>query len=186
MNSRLLPSLALVIAVGIFFAYVNPTWTGSIATAKAAIAADDASLVAARHYVTQQNELAAERDAIDPKDLSSLTTFLPDSVNNVGLILDLNTLAARTGFSITSIDVTGSTKNGSSAPSAAPGSSAAGDLVGTVDLSLSAQGTFSSLQTFLMGIEKSGRLLDVQDIVVRDSETGIYSYQMRIRLYWLR
>ncbi len=31
MNSRVLPFLALMISVGIFFAYINPTWTGSIA-----------------------------------------------------------------------------------------------------------------------------------------------------------
>ncbi len=184
MNNRILPSLALLIAIGIFFAYVNPTWTGSIATARAAIAVDDASLVTARHYVTEQNELAAERDAIDPKDLSALTAFLPDSVNNVGLILDLNTLAARTGFSITAIDVTGNTDKKTSVSSTPSGSP--NELVGTVDLALSAQGTFSSLKSFLAGIERSGRLLDVQDMVVRDSETGVYTYQMRIRLYWLR
>ncbi len=184
MSNRILPSLAILIAIGIFFAYVNPTWTGAIASAKATIAADDASLVTARHYVTQQNELAAERDAIDQKDLSTLTAFLPDSVNNVGLILDLNTLAARTGLSITAIDVTGNT--GKKANESSGAQNSPDELVGTVDLALSAQGTFAAMQTFLAGIERSERLLDVQDIVVHDSVTGIYTYQMRIRLYWLR
>jgi hypothetical protein len=42
------------------------------------------------------------------------------------------------------------------------------------------------MQTFLTGIEKSARLLDVQDILVTGSDTGVYTYQMTMRLYWLR
>ena len=38
----------------------------------------------------------------------------------------------------------------------------------------------------MAGIEKSLRLLDVQDLVVKGSDTGVYTYQMHIRFYWLR
>ncbi|MBI2025438.1 hypothetical protein HYT04_01465 [Candidatus Kaiserbacteria bacterium] len=58
--------------------------------------------------------------------------------------------------------------------------------IGSVDLSLSAIGTYSSLQAFLVGIENSARLIDVRDIVVKGSDTGVYTYQMTLRLYWLR
>ena len=77
MNSRILPGLALMIAVAVFFIYVNSTWSGSIAAAQAAIAADNQALAAATEYTSQQNQLAAARDAIDPSNLSRLTTFLP-------------------------------------------------------------------------------------------------------------
>jgi len=55
-----------------------------------------------------------------------------------------------------------------------------------VDLSLSAIGTYTALQNFLRGVEKSVRLLDIKDIVVKGSDTGVYTYQMKLRLYWLR
>ena len=58
--------------------------------------------------------------------------------------------------------------------------------VRSADLSLSAIGTYSALQAFLAGIEKSARLLDVRNIVVNGSDTGVYSYKVTIRLYWLR
>ncbi len=184
MNSRILPSLALVVALGIFFGYVGPTWNGSIAATQAAIAADDQALAASGQYVAQQNQLASARDAIDPASLAALTTFLPGSVDNVGLILDLNALAARSGLSVANIDVapgdTGGTKSAGVASTAALAS------VGSVDLSLSATGTFAALQTFLVGVEKSARLLDIRDLVVKGSDTGVYNYQMTIRLYWLR
>ncbi|MDE1945553.1 MAG: hypothetical protein KGI03_04800, partial [Patescibacteria group bacterium] len=105
MTSRLLPFLALVAAVGIFFAYVNPLWNGKIASAKAAIASDNQALASAAAYVKRENELAGQMNAIDPAVLARLSTFLPDSVDNVGLILDLNGLAARSGLALSAIDV---------------------------------------------------------------------------------
>jgi Tfp pilus assembly protein PilO len=185
MNNRILPAFALILAIGIFFAYVSPAWSGSIAATKAAIAADDEALVSAQQYSTQQNQLASARDAIDPVNLAALSTFLPDSVDNVGLILDLNALAARSGFSVANIDVvTGGTgaprpRSGGALPSAV-------DPVGSVDLSLTAVGTFSSLQSFLSGVEKSARIIDIRDLIIKGSDTGVYDYQMTLSLYWLR
>jgi Tfp pilus assembly protein PilO len=187
MNDRILPLIALLVAAGIFFAYVSPTWSGSIAATREAITLDDQALAAANQYVAQQNALASARNAIDSADLSRLTTFLPDSVDNVGLILDLNALAARSGFSLSNIDVISNTASGAKAASAQQGLPAAGvSPVGSVDLSLSAVGTYASLQSFLAGVERSARLLDVRDLVVKGSETGVYNYQMALRLYWLR
>ncbi|MDD2657497.1 MAG: type 4a pilus biogenesis protein PilO [Candidatus Pacebacteria bacterium] len=180
MNSRLLPTLALFVAAGIFFVYVNPTWSGSITDTKAKIALDNQALDAARQYAAQQNVLADARDAIDASSLERLSTFLPDSVDNVGLILDLNALAARSGLSLANIDVV---TNDIPGTKTAP---AATSPVGSVNLSLSAVGTFSALQTFLIGVERSARLLDIQDVVVKGSDTGVYTYQMTLRLYWLR
>lgn len=184
MNDRILPAISLIVAAGIFFAYVSPTWGGSIATTQAAIAADDQALAAAAQYTSQQNQLAASRDAIDSTSLSALSTFLPSSVDNVGLILDLNALAARSGLSVANIDVAASSANTSGQSAALP--TAAANPVGSVDLSLSASGTFAALQAFLSGVERSARLLDVRDLVVKGSDTGVYNYQMTIRLYWLR
>lgn len=186
MSTRVLPLIALIAAIIIFFAYVGPTWSGSIAATKDAIVLDDQALAAANQYTAQQNTLASSRNAIDPANLSRLSAFLPDSVDNVGLILDLNALAARSGFSLANIDVATDSGNTVNA-SPQQGLPAAGaSPVGSVDLSLSAVGTYTSLQSFLIGVERSARLLDVRDIVVKGSDTGVYNYQMVLRLYWLR
>jgi hypothetical protein len=120
--------------------------------------------------------------------MALLSAFLPSSVDNVSLILDIDALAARSQFSLLNINVTknaGPDVSGGGATSGtlpAPGTGA----LGSVDLSLTGVGTFASLQDFLSGIEKSVRLLDVHDLEVRGSETGVYNYKMSIRLYWLR
>lgn len=186
MNSRILPVIALIIAVAAFFLYVNPTWTGSITSTKAAIALDAQTLDAADEYTKQQNILIASSAAIDPADMKKLEVYLPDSVNNVGIILDLNALAARSGLSLSNIDVANAGDPGAAANSAVGALPGSVNPVGSVNLSLSAVGTFNSLLDFLAGIERSQRLLDAQDIVVKGSDTGVYTFQMTLRLYWLR
>ena len=182
--NRLLTFVALAAALGIFFGYINPTWTGPIAEAKKAIQADNDALAAAGEFTAKQNELASARNAIDPGNLSRLESFLPDSVANVGLILDLNALAARSGISLSSIDVAQSAASGSGNNTALP---AAGDSpVGSIDLQLSAIGTYASLHAFLEGVERSVRLLDLTELTVKGSDTGVYTYTMSMRLYWLR
>ncbi|MDP2593876.1 MAG: hypothetical protein Q8P36_00845 [bacterium] len=183
MTSRLLPFLSLMLAIGIFFAYVNPLWNGKIAEQRAAIAQNDQALASAKRYVERENQLAAAKNAIDPAALDRLKAFLPDSVNNIGLILDLNALAARSGLSLSSIDVT---KNTAAAPDESSLPNAATDPIGTVDLKVSAIGSYEALQSFLIGAELSERLLDVRDITVQNSANGVYTYQITLRLYWLR
>lgn len=188
MTSRFFPVLALIIAFGTFFAYVYPTWSGSIAETRAAITSDADTLAAAGEYTANQAALASARNDIDPANLERLEAFLPDSVDNVGLILDLNALATRSGLSLSNIDVKSSAAGASGASVNVSGALPveARGPVGSIDLSLSAVGTYAALQSFLGGIEKSGRLLDVQDILVKGSETGVYTYQITMRLYWLR
>lgn len=185
MNNRFFAFIALLFAVGIFFVYINPMWTGQIADTKASIADIDKALAAAKEYAARQQQLATERDAIDPAGLTRLNTFLPDSVDNVRIILDLNALASRTGFALSSIDVTGNAK-GTSGNSSESLSSTDVSPVGSIDLSLSAVGTYTAFQNFMQGIERSQRLLDVRDLSVSGSNTGLYTYAMTVRLYWLR
>jgi len=187
MNSRILPTLALAAALGIFFLYVSPTWSGPISKMRTAIASDDRALAAATIYAKQQNQLATARNAIDPSDLARLATFLPASVDNVGLMLDLDALAARSGLSLSDVDVIMDPSFSRSESSDANVLSAAGrDPVGSVDLSLSAVGTYAALKTFLVGVEKSQRLIDVRELSLKGSDTGVYNYRMRLRFYWLR
>jgi len=185
MADRIIPLFAFLAAAGIFFGYVHPAWTGAIAETKASIEADNQALEASSAYSAKQNQLASARSAIDPANLERLSVFLPDSVDNVGLILDLNALAARSGIVLSNVDVTTDTAS-TNAPARSATPAAKVDPVGSVDLSLSAVGTYSSLQTFLVGVEKSARILEVRDLGVTGSDTGVYSYRMKIRLFWLR
>lgn len=180
MSPPILPILAMFVSVVIFFGYTKPLYDVSVREHEMEIDAAKKALAAAAGYVERANELAVAEAAMDQEALGRLKIMLPDSVNNVRTILDLDALAVRSGIALSSVDV-----SETSAEKVSEDDDSAGPLA-SVELSISGRGTYAALQKFLEGIEKSQRLLDVTHISVASSETGVYTYTLTARLYWLR
>lgn len=185
MTSRILPIVILIVALGLFFGYVHPTYTGSIATLRSEIAGFDAALAAAQEYGKKEAELVAQRNALPPEDLARLEAFLPNGVDNVQLILDLNSLAARSGIELSDFDIA-EPQDKSDSESDRFGTPTSDTLVDSLDLSVSAVGSYESFKTFLQGAEQSLRPLDLVELKIDDSTTGVYSYDITFRIYWLK
>lgn len=184
MNTRALGVLALAAAIGIFFWYVNPTWTGTIADLKTAIAADDSALAAAARFEQHKQKLAEAYDSMSEEDKKRLNTLLPDSPQNIGLIIDLNALAAEKGITVSNINVDASEI--APAQTTDTGAPAAPNSEQPLDVNITAVGTYSTLKAFLSGLAQSGRLLDLRELSIQGSDTGVYTYGIRLRTYWLR
>lgn len=184
MTSRILPVVIILIALGLFFGYVHPTYTGSVAELRTEIRSYDSALEAADAYREREAELLAEKNAIPAEGLARIEAFLPDGVDNVQLILDLNALADRTDmllsdFDITEVDQDFDETNPERIPLASDG------LVEAIELSVSGVGSYESFKTFLDGVEWSLRPLDLVELNISQSDTGIYNYDMHFRIYWL-
>lgn len=189
--SRLIPLLMIIGAIAIAVGYVQPTYSGSIADLKAEIASLDTALEAAERFTERQAELERQRAEIPPDQLARLEAFLPDNVDNVRLILDLTGLAARSGVELSAFD----TEGGPTAEGAATAPASVDEevdaytteeVVDSLKLTVSAVGSYSSFRTFLDGVESSLRPLDLVELSVTDSDTGVYTYDMTFDLYWLR
>jgi len=89
---RLLPLIAIVFAIALFFLYIRPTYSGPVQETRQKIASYDAALVAADRFSEKQAELTQARAQISEESLARLNDFLPDGVDNVQLILDLDAL----------------------------------------------------------------------------------------------
>ena len=180
--SRILPVILVFIAIGLFFGYINPTYTGRVAQLRAEVQSYDAALSAAEAFSLKENELLAERGSIPAEGLSRVEAFLPDSVDNVQLIVDLNSLASRSGLSLSNFDtnVTSNQNKGDAL------SLASQSPIESLDLSVSAIGSYTAFKSFLSGAERSLRPLDLVDLTIDDSKTGVYAYTMTFRIYWLR
>ena len=183
MTSRIIPVIIILIALGLFFGYINPVYTGRIAELKSEIESYDAALAAAKRFTEKESALLIERESLNEGDLERLQAFLPDGVNNVELILDLNALADRSGLQLSNFDVTREsdserTRDGLSLTSEGP--------VDSLDLSVSAVGTYASFKAFSQALEWSLRPMDLVEVSIQDSPSGVYRYTMTYRIYWLR
>lgn len=182
MISRLLPFVLILIAIGLFFGYVDPTYTGAVASLKTEIASYDAALAAAQNFSDKEAQLAQQRANINPADEARVETFLPDGVDNVQLILDLNSLASRSGLTLSNFDtqdVSGQS-NSNQLPLASE------NPVESLNLSVSGVGNYKAFKTFLTGAELSLRPMDLTNLTVEVTPSGVYNYGMTFRIYWLR
>ena len=184
MMSRILPAAALVLALGLFLGYVNPTYTGAISDLRIEIGNLDRALTAAANYRFRENELAEARNRIRAEDLARLTAFLPDGVDNVQLILDLDALAARSGIRLSGFDI-----GERNLPASGSGYTVVLGTEGPTEslkLSVTAVGSYEGFNSFLAAAERSLRPLDLVELTIKDSPTGAYSFDMAFRIYWLR
>lgn len=203
--SRIIPLLLIIGAIGLFVGYTQSTYSGSVTALKEEIASLDSALDAAEQFRLKEAQLTQQRNAMSSEQLERLEAFLPDSVDNVQLIVDLNSLASRSGIQLSEFSIQGgneteTTGNTSAvgAPTAAPLTTATAPAQGTtlalqsadstesLELSVSATGSYAAFRTFLAGVEQSLRPLDVVELSVDDSNTGVYTYDVTFRLYWLR
>ncbi len=183
MMSRIIPVVFILIAIGIFFGYINPTYSGEVRALQDEIRSYDAALRAAEAFREKEAQLMLERNGISQEGLARVESFLPDGVDNVQLILDLNALASRSGVVLSDFDIAESANEQAQGGALELESE---DAVDSLDLTVSATGTYTGFKTFLEGAEWSLRPLDLVSLEIQDSATGVYTYQMTFRIYWLR
>ncbi|MDB4992009.1 MAG: hypothetical protein JWL75_254 [Parcubacteria group bacterium] len=195
--SRLLPFIAILFAIVLFLLYIKPTYSGSIHDTKQQIGSYDQALAAADRFQAKEAQLTQARSQIPADSLARLNSFLPDGVDNVQLILDMDALAARSGITLSDFNTDGSnTKttgptNASTPPVAnIPQTSPnlalnSSSPIDSLNLTFKATGTYSSFRAFLSGMENSLRPLDVVNLDVTQAKNGVYTYGVTVRIYWL-
>ncbi len=182
-----MPIVLILLAIGIFVGYINPIYTGKILPLQAQIKQYNSTLAAAADFNKKEAELATARNAIPADAIARLEAYLPDGVDNVQLILDLNALAAKSGVQLSNFDV----KSSAAVTSATNQSTGAVPLdsaskpTDSIDVTVSATGTYSAFRAFLDGIERSLRPMDVIQLSLTDSATGVYTYSLTFRIYWM-
>ncbi len=181
MMTRLVPFALILIAIGVFFGYVKPTWQGEIRTLEDDIATFDRTLAAAESFTTTLNELKAKKAAIPQADLDRLQAFLPSGVDNIQLILDLTELAERTDLDIEAFD----TPEPPAEAEATDTDLGTGAAYESLEMTVAAKGTYENFRDFADAIERSLRPLDIVGVTIGRSDTGVYDYQITLRFYWL-
>ncbi len=183
----LFPIILIAIAVTSFFTYTNPAYSGAggINDLKAQYQKYDEALSNAKTLKELMGTLAKKRADINPSDLDRLNKLLPDSVNNVRLVLDLNALGAPIGVSIDNVKFEEQKENqGSQDPRAVAESK---KDYGTFNIDFSISGTYPGFVNFLGQLDQSLRLLDVSSITFATTDTkDVYRYDFKVKTYWLK
>jgi Tfp pilus assembly protein PilO len=177
-------------AIAIFFLYTSPAYD-SMQGLSAQGAQYDAALDKATQLQEVKQTLLSRYNSFDPNAITRLSTMLPDQVDNIRLILDLDNLAGRFGMQLQNVDISSSASQSGSVVSSI---ASAAQPYDSLTIQFSTHGTYQQFTQFLSALQSSLRLVDILSISLAPSgSTGTqgtgeptYQYQMTVQTYWLR
>lgn len=181
-----MPSILIAAAVGLFAMYTNNAYQGpgGIKSLQAQVSAFDEALNKAQELKSNRDQLISKRNTFSTDNVQKLERILPDNVDNIRFVIDINGIAARRNLSLknVSLGTVSDAKSGRSALSV--GSS--GDPVGSAEISFALSATYDEFLAFLQDLEHSLRIVDIEKISLKSSDIGErYEYSLTIRTYWL-
>lgn len=185
MTRFLLPLILVAASIGLFVLYTNPAYQGQggIKSLQAQVKSYDDALNKSQELKKVRDQLLSRYNTFAPDDKDKLNEILPDNVDNIRLVIDINNIAARHSLAVKSLAI-GDAQNSKAARSTSS-VGASGDPVGSVDLGFAVSSDYDTFLAFLADLEHSLRLVDIEKISFTVSETKVSDYSVSIRTYWL-
>ncbi len=177
------PIIFLIASVALFFLFIDPQFKEVKQFKK-----EQADLI---EKLDKSKELQKKRDALrdrframDQENLDKLGKLLPDTVDNVRLVLDIDNIASAYGMKVKDIAISGGNEEGSKEQKKVT------DLqdksYGTLNLSFRTSAPYDVFMSFLNDLEHALRIVDITTLSVTAGEGNVYDYGISIRTYWLR
>lgn len=172
------PILLLIVSVGIFFLYIDPKYQ-EIKILRAEEAQYNDALNKSKELQKERDKIKDKFNKIPAAEVERLEKFLPDNVDNVRLINDLEAIVGRYGAHLRNIRI---------GTPAASQRDVLGDVskYGILTLEFSIQTSYKNFLLILRDLEDSLRLADVTSISFLSSDNDTSDYSLAIKTYWLK
>jgi len=199
MTKILTSILALAVAGAVFFVYTQPAYN-SVKDLQTQITEYNAALDKARELQELKRSLLARYNTFGTDQLDRLARMLPDHVDNVRLVLDLDNMATRYGMAVQNVVI--SKKAEVEKTTTVIG--AIGEQKQKYDsltLEFSTRGTYTDFAQFIRDLEASLRIVEVDHVSITPETTAppldekgkplpqpepIYRFDISLRTFWLK
>lgn len=190
------PIILIAVAIAGFVMLVNPMYK-EMSTLQAKASAYDQALTNSKALENERDKLTKKYNSISSDNLDKLNKLLPDNVDNIRLILEIEKVAAPYGMVLKDVKYE-STKPTTDKNGAVVG----GDLsktgskeYGSWDLEFTTEGSYNSFLNFVRDLENNLRIVDIYAIQfssdaplgsIKSPLSESYKYSFRIKTYWMK
>lgn len=145
----------------------------------------------AKEFAQLGQDVVSRFQSLDPAQVERLKKMVPDSVDNVRFINDINGIAKRSGMNLRKVDYNPEELKTDGAEKLSANSTAGYAPYGSYTLRFVVTGSYSQFLVFIDSLENSLRLLDITDITFNSAGSGenkadIYEFSITTRSYWLK
>lgn len=199
MNRNVIAIIFIILAIGIFFTVTDKRYQ-NIKVIKEKNEEYVSAIKSSVELLRKRDALNDAYNSINPEDISRLNRMVPDTIDNVRLIIDVNNIATRNGLVFKDVTVTQAnqaTENaGSSRATIAPvpgavvpgstSSSLKEQTPEAVDISFSVTASYQDFLALLADIEATLRITTVTRVSFEAADDNEYDFDIQLRTYWLR
>lgn len=186
---KAIPIILVILAIGFFVFIIDPQYK-EVQLLIEEKEDNDVMLDLAQELQRKRDILHESFNAISAEDRQQLEKLIPDTVDNVRLILAINNVAEQYGVVIRNIRVFREGAEGPDAPSNVVSSVDATGDIGTITLSFSIDATYDIFISFMKDLEEALRIVDIVELDINqidsDDSGTFLRYSVTIDTYWLR
>ena len=193
-----MPIILIAVSITIFFGFSNRVFN----EIKELNLTSDAYNKALDNHKVYKNEidlLTTTKNSFSPDDLAKLEKLLPESIDNIRLILEIEQIALPYGMVLKDVKYDTKSEETSVATGAIQGGAtvqSAPKDYGVWDLAFSTTGTYDNFLNFTRDLENNLRIVDISSIQFSSDTTSgttanrtpsqSYKYDFKIKTYWLK
>lgn len=198
-----MPIILIGIGVAVFFTFSNPFYN-DIKELRTKVASFDEALGNSKALENKKDELTTKDNSINPDDKIKLQKLLPENIDNIRLILEIEQIASPFNMTLKDVKYSATNTKKSAVPegvAVVQGGGMAQDLnkdYGVWDLEFSTTGTYNNFLNFTKKLESNLRIVDISsiqfssdtssksDLTPNSPSLESYKYDFKIKTYWLK
>ncbi len=196
MTRFILPTILIALAAAGFFMFTIPLYE-EITVLKADADSYDAALNNSKALENERDKLTSKYNSIDKEDISKLQKLLPDNIDNIRLILEIEKIASPYGMALKDVKYNAdeSDKVNTTLSSGVQGGVSEGALARDyriLNMEFSVTGNYNNFINFTKDLESNLRIIDISSVAFAANPdfklgpAGIYTYKFNIKTYWLK
>jgi Tfp pilus assembly protein PilO len=194
------PIILIIISITLFFSFTNPLYN-DISSLKTEVTSYNEALDNSKALENERDKLTAKYNAISPDNLMKLQKLLPDNVDNIRLILEIEQIALPYGMALKDVKYNVTNTNTTTPATGVVQGGGATDLsnkdYGIFDLEFSVSGSYDNFINFTKDLESNLRIVDISSIDFSSDNVNantnsktpspeVYKYDFKIKTYWLK
>ncbi len=190
----IIPTILIGISIALFFVFTNPLYK-DITLLRGEVSSYNEALDNSKTLENERDKLTQKYNAIGGENLNKLQKFLPESVDNIRLILEIEKLALPYGMALKDVkyDVTND-KSPIANSKIIQGEAITQNLhkdYGIWNLEFSTEGSYNNFINFVKDIENNLRIVDIVSVSFSSNLSSralsnVYKYNFKIKTYWLK
>lgn len=177
---NIIPLFLIIASIGLFVFFTNKQYQ-AVKKLQTDIGEYDKALGRSKDILKKRQELQDKYKEFTGSDLKSLEKLLPNHVDNVQLVLDINGIAKIHNMTVSKVKVAdeqGTTKNVPLGPNTKPYAS--------ILVSFKTKGSYEDFVGFMKDLEKALRITDITNLSFKTAVDNSNEYSVTIKTYWLK